>query len=544
MEFQFTNQRTASVNDTVPLASNTSSKLLVSDTNHNSIMSNFVTPLLTDQYQLNMAYAYWKLGVHERRAEFEMFFRKNPFKGEFTIFAGLSDVLDFVDNYKFGNYEITVLKKMFPTWEQGFLDYLQTLSGDQLTIRGAEEGSVVFPKTPLIQVSGPLALCQLMETTMLNLCGYPSLVATNAARMRLRSPGVELLEFGLRRAQGPDGGMSASRYSYLGGFDGTSNVLAGALYGIPTRGTHAHSFVTAFTSLDDLPDMELDGVDFKKKVLDNRTGKYSKTNSSELAAFIGYAWAYPDGFLALVDTYNTLESGIPNFMLVASVLEELGHKPLGIRLDSGDLAYLSIETRKVFGDRPYSIVASNDIDENVIIALNDQKHRMTGLGIGTNLVTCKKQPALGMVFKLVEIDGISRIKLSEEMEKMTIPGSKNWYRLHGTETPLVDLLADRSEEVLTGESVLCHHPSIAIKRANVTPTRVIQMNKLMLDKGKRLNNDTLDQCRERCKRELLMMREDHLRFLNPTNYKVSITVPMLTKLNELWKREAPIANLS
>jgi len=491
-----------------------------------------------------MAYAYWKLGTHNKPAEFEMFFRKNPFKGEFTVFAGLSEVLNFVESYKFGNYEISVLQKMFPMWELEFFDYLRSLSGDQLTIQGALEGSVVFPKTPLLQVSGPLALCQLMETTFLNLCGYASLVATNAARMRLRAPDIELLEFGLRRAQGPDGGMSASKYSYLGGFDATSNILAGALFNIPTKGTHAHSFVTSFTSLDDLPEMKLNGIDFKKKVLDIRMGPFAKTNSSELAAFIGYAFACPNGFLALVDTYNTLESGVPNFLLVASVLEELGYKPLGIRLDSGDLAYLSIETRKMFCDKKYSIVASNDIDEGIIMALDDQNHEMNALGIGTNLVTCKKQPALGMVFKLVEISGKPRIKLSEDADKMTIPGKKDWYRLYGTKAPLVDLLADPSDKVLSNERVLCHHPSVAVKRANVIPTKVVQMNVPLFDKGVRHNNDTLEQCKARCKYELYMMREDYMRYLNPTQYKVSVTGTVLETLNALWQREAPIVNLS
>ena len=286
---------------------------------------------------------------------------------------------------------------------------------------------MVFPRIPLIRVEGPILKTQLLETTLLTLVNYASLVATNAARFRAATaPNKTLLEFGLRRAQGPDGGLSASRYCYLGGFHGTSNVLAGKLYGIPVKGTHAHAYVNSYESMDDLNQRDL---------ADEKTGelrpfadlclKYLKelapvlkiipdeTNKGELAAFVSYAIAFPTNFLALVDTYDVLKSGLPNFLAVARALHECNYKAEGLRLDSGDLAYLSLEVRAKFiataelFQLPYfkefTIVASNDINEETLVSLEKQGHAIDSFGIGTHLVTCQKQPALGCVYKLVEV---------------------------------------------------------------------------------------------------------------------------------------------
>lgn len=266
-------------------------------------------------------------------------------------------------------------------------------------------------------MEGPLAMVQLLETTLLNLINFPSLIATNAARMRVAAEGKRLLEFGLRRAQGPDGGLSASKYAYLGGFDGTSNVLAGKLFDISTAGTHAHSFVMSYTGLDDLTrdTIQVVGsaqvVDFKSLVLQKRQLLQEvfvcENHDGELAAFIAYAQSFSEGFLSLVDTYDTLKSGVPNFMAVAWALLEVGYKPLGVRLDSGDLAYLSRMTRDMFrkfdqlfcDGKPtfahLNIVASNDIKEDVLLALAREGHEIDTFGIGTHLVTCQSQPALG-----------------------------------------------------------------------------------------------------------------------------------------------------
>lgn len=325
-----------------------------------------------------------------------------------------------------------------------------------------------------------MGVCQLLETTLLTLVNYASLVATNAARHCLAAGKDKVvLEFGLRRAQGPDGGVSASRYSYLGGVHGTSNVLAGRLFGIPIKGTHAHSFVTSFASPDDLTEETKKLTDAKgEKTYDfwelvkaarADLGFYN-TNESELVAFTAYARTFPKGFLALVDTYDTLNSGVPNFLVVALALHRLGYKSLGIRLDSGDLAYLSTQTRKLFVDtakrikdisekknkdkienvdyfEKFSIVASNDLNEDTINSLNRQGHSIDVFAVGTNLVTCQAQPALGCVYKLVEINGTARIKLSQEANKVTLPGKKAAFRLYGSAGhALVDILVPYKQE--------------------------------------------------------------------------------------------------
>ena len=347
----------------------------------------FVTPMLTDLYQITMAYTYWRTGKHNDHAIFDMMFRKNPFEGEFTIFAGLEECVRLLQAFRFTPEHLAYLQRLLPSCEPAFWAYLASVDGTTVNVFGAAEGTVVFPRVPLLRVEGPLAACQLLETTFLNLCNYASLVATNAARFRLAAgPDKVLMEFGLRRAQGPDGAMSASRYSYMGGFDGTSNVAAAMAHGITPSGTHAHSLVCAFVTFDDLPTRLLDGVDLVDAALRYRGELgFSVASNGELAAFIAYAQAFPSGFLALVDTYDTLSSGVPNFICVALALRQLGYAAKGIRLDSGDLAYLSKEARRMFrsADERYgsslhacSVVASNDLNEAVLLSLNDQGHEV------------------------------------------------------------------------------------------------------------------------------------------------------------------------
>jgi nicotinate phosphoribosyltransferase len=278
-----------------------------------------------------------------------------------------------------------------------------------------------------MRIEGPVSKAQLLETTLLTLVNYASLVATNAARFRSATGADKtLLEFGLRRAQGPDGGLSASKYCYLGGFDGTSNVLAGKLYGIPIRGTHAHAYVNSYESMENLTERELrDRISGQRRPFADLCLQYlnelgpilkilpEETNKGELAAFISYAIAFPTNFLALVDTYDVLKSGVPNFLAVARALHECNYQAVGLRLDSGDLAYLSLEVRAKFHETaikfnlPYmehfTIVASNDINEDTLVSLEKQGHSIDSFGIGTHLVTCQKQPALGCVYKLVEV---------------------------------------------------------------------------------------------------------------------------------------------
>lgn len=259
------------------------------------------------------------------------------------------------------------------------------------------EGTIVFPRIPLIRVEGPLAVCQLLETTLLNLCNFPSLIATNAARFRRAAgPSATIIEMGLRRAQGPNGAMTATRYAYLGGCDATSNVLAGHLSGVAPKGTHAHALVCSYSKLSDLSSRELSGKDFVSVVERYKSELgYDRTNEGELAAFIAFAQAFPLNFLALVDTYDTLNSGVPNYICVALALRDFGFTPKGIRLDSGDLSYLSKETRRMFRDvdaklgsdlAKGNIVASNDINEEVLLSLGEQGHEINTFGIGTHLV--------------------------------------------------------------------------------------------------------------------------------------------------------------
>ena len=466
---------------------------------HNS----HINPLLTDLYQLTMCYAYWKAGRHLLPSTFDVFFRKNPFHGEYTLFAGLDDVLHYLDTWHMTADDLHFLQtQVLPHAEPAFFEYLQHLDCSQVSVHAVAEGSVVFPREPLLRIDGPLGICQLLETTILNLTNFASLVTTNAARFRRAAgPDAVLLEFGLRRAQGPDGAMTASRYCYMGGFDGTSNVLAAKMYGVPVKGTHAHAFVCSYSSLSDLNSTVLprakgvegvEGVgeeDFVAAVLALRERwQWTSTNDGELAAFISYAQAFPENFLALVDTYDTLHSGVRNFLVVAYCLHRRGYTPVGVRLDSGDLAWLSLECRAAFLRfatemgveevfKSLIIVASNDINETVLLSLADQGHEINAFGIGTNLVTCQAQPALGMVFKLVEINGLPRIKLSNEVVKMTIPGRKNVYRLVGKEgMPLLDLICLCSEPApVAGEKVLCCSPFDEKKRVYVTPTVVQPM---------------------------------------------------------------------
>ena len=520
-----------------------------------------VNPMLTDFYQVTMAYAYWKAGVHEEEAVFDLFFRKNPFHGEFAIYAGLEEILRLYEHFHFSDEHIAYLKEQMPECENGFFEWLRGVDCSRMKIYAMKEGTVAFPRVPLMRVEGPIAIAQLLETPTLTLTNYPSLMTTNAAKYRL-IVGFDkgLIEFGLRRAQGPDGGVSASRYSYMGGFDGTSNVLAGYLFGVPIRGTHAHSYVQSFTDIGELKNNTLTGADgkgydFVKIVLEIRAELgFHYTNEGELASFIAYAQAFPREFLALVDTYDTLKSGVPNFICVALGLLKLGYKPIGVRLDSGDLSYLSKETRKIFNEMSARtdpalskclILASNEINKNVLISLKQQGYEIDSFGIGTHLVTCDDQPAMGCVYKLVEAKGMPRIKLSQELDKMTIPGRKEAYRLFGEDGySLLDLMirvGDHPPE--PDKRVLCHHPFDHIKRVYVTPSKVIPLHHCVWD-GKRVYPEVpLKESRDYVLNQLRSTREDHLRDINPTPYKVSVSEELYNYVYHLWAEESPVREL-
>ncbi|XP_075510576.1 nicotinate phosphoribosyltransferase 1-like isoform X2 [Primulina tabacum] len=535
-----------------------------------------VTPLLTDLYQFTMAYAYWKAGKHQERAVFDLYFRRNPFGGEYTVFAGLEECIKLIANFRFTEDDISFIRSSLPpSCEVGFFDYLRNTDCSDVELYAISEGFVVFPKIPLVRIEGPVAVVQLLETPLVNLINYASLVATNAARHRFVVGKSKLLiEYGLRRAQGPDGGVGASKYCYMGGFDATSNVTAGKLYGIPLRGTLSHAFVCSFLSPDQISEKSLRSYDgsnicqdfvslvqawlSKLKRSHILGGNSFKTNQSEVAAFTTYALAFPKNFQALVDTYDVMKSGIPNFCAVALALNDLGYKALGIRLDSGDLAYLSCESRKIFQaiEKEFevpnfgkiTITASNDLNEETIDALNKQGHEVDLFGIGTHLVTCIAQPALGVVFKMVEINNQPRIKLSEDISKVSIPCKKQCYRLYGKEGyPLVDIMTRENEPPpKLGEQILCRHPFSESKRAYVVPQRVEELMKCFWPGRSGKDREELlpiKQIREQCMKQLEQMRPDHMRRLNPTPYKVSVSAKLYDFIHSLWLNEAPVGEL-
>ncbi|NXA42783.1 PNCB phosphoribosyltransferase, partial [Eudromia elegans] len=435
--------------------------------------------LLTDLYQVTMAYGYWRAGRHRAPAAAELLFRRGPFGGAFALGAGLAEALRFLRAFRFSAADIAYLRSVLPsTTEEAFFEYLSTVDASEVTVLAVPEGSVVFsrvsagqgcwapwalsaqgaslrrfPQVPLLQVKGPLLVVQLLETTLLCLVSYASLVATNAARFRLLAgPATKLMEMGLRRAQGPDGGLSASKYSYIGGFDCTSNVLAGKLYGIPVQGTVAHSFIMSFTSL----------AEVEPRVLAPAAGGEPVDLPALAEQWLPRVLARPT--LAFLP----VRSGLPNFCAVALALNELGYRAMGVRLDSGDLAQQSKEIRRVFracGARfqvPWfesiSIAVSNDISERSLEDFIREGSEIDVLGIGTNLVTCPLQPSLGCVYKLVKVNDSPCLKLTEDEEKMTIPGVKRVYRLYdATGQPFMDLMALEEEPSPSADQELTVH---------------------------------------------------------------------------------------
>lgn len=357
--------------------------------------------LLTDFYQFTMAYAYWKSGLSQRLASFHLFYRRPPFTGGFTIACGLESVKRFIEEFQFQKSDLDYLAEQknhlgHPYFESGFLDMLKTMKL-KVSIDAVPEGRLVFPYEPLLRIEGPLLQCQLLESPILNLINFPTLIATKAARICLAAQGDPVMEFGLRRAQGIDGALTASRAAFIGGCTSTSNVLAGKEFGIPVQGTHAHSWIMAF--------------------------------ADEEESFRAYANALPETALFLVDTYDTIE-GIKKAIQVGKSLRKQGKEMLGVRLDSGDLAQLSIEGRKLLDEAGFAdakIVASNELDEIVISELKRQGAKISVWGVGTNLVTGKEQPALDGVYKLSALQDENgkwqyTLKLSEQLAKVSNPG--------------------------------------------------------------------------------------------------------------------------
>ncbi len=455
--------------------------------------------LLTDLYQLSMACGYWKAGTSEREAVFHLTFRRPPFAGGYAIAAGIAPALGFLRRLRFTADDLAFLATLTdahggPLFPAEFLHYLGALRF-RCTVDAVPEGSLVFAHEPLIRITGPILQAQLVETALLTLVNFQTLVATKASRVVAAARGEPVLEFGLRRAQGIDGGLSASRAAYLGGVAATSNVLAGKLFGIPVKGTHAHSWVMF--------------------------------HGDELAAFRAYAEALPGNCTFLVDTYDTLD-GVRNAITVGRELRANGHDLAGIRLDSGDLAHLSIEARRLLdaaGFADTKIAASNDLDEHLITSLHDQGARIDIWGVGTKLVTSFDQPALGGVYKLgaTREDGVWRdvIKLSEQPIKISNPGILQVKRLRLGGVLVGDIIYDR-EAGFSGPTL---HDIEDPLRAPITPAFDAADDLLVtyLDHGEVVRApDSLDVARARAASELAALSPRTRRFLNPQPYPVGL----------------------
>ncbi len=476
-------------------------------------MSGINLTLLTDLYQLTMMQGYFK-NHNNDTVVFDAFYRTNPSGNGFAIAAGLEQVIDYLKNLRFSPEDIEYLRGL-GIFDADFLDYLADFhfTGDVYAI---PEGTVVFPREPLVKVIAPIMEAQLVETAILNIINHQSLIATKAARVVYAAKGDGIMEFGLRRAQGPDAGLYGARAAMIGGCAGTSNVLAGQMFDVPVLGTHAHSWIMSF------PD--------------------------EYTAFKKYSELYPNACTLLVDTYDTLKSGVPNAIRVFTEMREAGI-PLtkyGIRLDSGDLAYLSKKARKMLDAAGFPdavISASSDLDENLIDSLKAQGATITSWGVGTNLITSKDQPAFGGVYKLAAIknaDGTftPKIKLSENTAKVTNPGNKTVYRIYDKESGKInaDLICLADETFSTDQDLRIFDPVETWKKTKYK-AGTYEMRELLVQVFKDgeciYDSPSVMEMREYCKREQETVWEESRRLVNPHEVYVDLS-------DKLYKMKAEI----
>jgi len=458
--------------------------------------------LLTDLYELTMAYGYWKLGMADREAVFSLTFRKNPFDSGFAIACGLHDVIDFLRHFRFDDADTQYLATLTgsdgkPLFEPAFLQYLRKM---QFTcdVDAIPEGTAVFAHEPLVRVRGPLLAAQIIDTPLLTLMNFQTLVATKSARICQAAKGDPVLEFGLRRAQGIDGGVTATRAAFVGGCAATSNLLAGKLFGITVKGTHAHSWVMAF---DD-----------------------------ELEAFEAYASVMPNNAIFLVDTYNTLD-GVRHAVEVGKKLRAQGHELSGVRLDSGDLAYLSIEARKILDDAGFehaAIVASNDLDETIISSLKEQQGaKITVWGVGTRLATSFDQPALGGVYKLSALRDqqgkwLYKVKLSEQTAKISTPGILQVRRYRDGQSFIGDAIYDESLGVSQPTTII--DITDATRRKTFDAATEHEDLLAPIFRGGKLVYDEPDlkTTQQRTRDQLAMLHAGIKRFINPHRYPAGL----------------------
>jgi nicotinate phosphoribosyltransferase len=477
-----------------------------------------------------MAHGYWKKGMN-KRAVFEMFFRRQPFGGGFSVFAGLETLLDRLGDFSFSPDDIAYLRSL-NFFDPGFLDYLRDFRFTG-SLWSMDEGQIIFPQEPLIRIDGGLIECQILEGMLLNTINFQSLIATKTARVWLASGKGSIMEFGLRRAQGPDGAVSASRAAFIGGAAGTSNVLAGKRYGIPVMGTMAHSWVMAYPS--------------------------------EEEAFQSYADLYPEKTVFLIDTYDTLKSGILNAVQVGKRLAARG-KNFGVRLDSGDIHYLSVEARKILdaaGFTKATITVSNDLDESIIQTLADAGAPVNFWGVGTRMVTGGTESAFTGVYKLAAKEGpsgalVPTIKFSDNPEKTTTPGVKQVWRVRDPQGMAVaDVLgldeaagagegtppgggtegAAGPDLIVPGKRYAFWHPQADYRHFYHVPEGSIEvLLKLRIDRGQRTGTSpSLEKIREKVRTELDAFDQSYKRLLNPHVYKVSVTERLRALKLELIK---------
>jgi len=456
--------------------------------------------LLTDLYQVTMAYGYWKKGIHDKKASFNVFFRKSPFNSGYAVCCGLEYIIDYLNSYKFSNSDIDYLSSLksdsgSKLFEKKFLDFLREFKFT-CDVDAIEEGRIIFPNEPILRVSGPIYQCQLIESALINIFNFQTLIATKASRMFYASNGEPILEFGLRRAQGIDGSLSASRASYIGGCSKTSNVLAGKIFNIPVSGTHSHSWVLAF--------------------------------DSEVSAFQNYAQVMPDNCVLLVDTYETMK-GVKNAIIVAKELEKRNKKLFGIRIDSGDLAYLSKKARKLLDKENLEyvkIIASNDLDEFILESLKHQKAKISVWGIGTKLITAFDNPSLGAVYKLSALKNAKgkwekKLKLSEQKIKINNPGVHQVRRFIKDGMFNGDMIYDISSSVIK-EKMIDPNDSTKFKKFN-EGSDYEELLKKIFKKGNLIyKSPKIDQIKKRLSIDLDRLDNSHKRLDNPHVYPVGL----------------------
>ncbi|MED1797355.1 nicotinate phosphoribosyltransferase [Brevibacillus porteri] len=477
-------------------------------------MQSFGVALHTDKYQINMMYAHWVNGTHNQKVVFEAFFRKLPFGNGYAVSAGLERIVSYIKNLSFEESDLKYLSEQEENYDPKFLEELR-----QLRFKGSlysvKEGTVVFPNEPLIRVEGRVMEAQLVETALLNYMNYQTLIATKASRIKNVAGNDVLMEFGTRRAQEADAALWGTRAAYLAGFDATSNMLAGKMFGIPTKGTHAHSWVQSF--------------------------------ESEEEAFERFAAALPGQVTLLVDTYDTLKSGVPNAIKVGKRLEKQGKKLTAVRLDSGDLTYLSCKTREMLdkaGMTDVQIVASNDLDEHTIMNLKVQGARVNSWGVGTQLITAADQPTLGGVYKLVAREGADgeyqpTIKISGNPEKVTTPGIKDMYRLIDPETgkAIADYMCFPHETTVDdGGPLHLFHPSHTYLSKHLENYQAESLLIPVFVDGELVYElPTLQDIRNYHREQLKLFWPEYLRMLNPEHYRLHISEEMWETKTKLMK---------